>query len=78
MNFIKPPVSTIVEITPVDEETLTKAYAFLHELIEFMKNNHYDTIYGNRYDEEYDLCRLDNLIIVRDIIDDLRDIHKLE
>lgn len=78
MRFEKPPVSTTVIIAPSENKSLTEAYAFLHELIEFMKNNHYDTVYGNKYGEEYYLCKLDTLVTIRDGIDDLRDIHRLE
>ena len=78
MNFLKPPVSTIVEITPADEATLIEAHDFIVELISFMRNNNYDIVYGDDYDGEFDMCRLDDLVIVKDTLDNLRNIHRLE
>ena len=78
MNFIKPPVSTIVEITQEDYNILTEAHDFIIELISFMKDNNYDTIYCSDYDGEYDLGRLEDLITIKDNLYHLRYIHRLE
>jgi len=78
MNFLKPPVSTIVEITQEDYNLLVEAHDFIVTLINFMKDNNYDTIYCKDFDDEYDLGRLEDLIIVKDNLYHLRYIHRLE
>jgi len=78
MNFLKPPVSTIVEITKEDNDTLAKAYNLIGELISFMNNNNYYTIYCNDYDGEYDLGKLEDLMIIQNNLYNLRNIHRLE
>lgn len=78
MNFLKPPVSTIVEITQEDNNILAEAHDLISELISFMRDNNYDTIYCKDYDGEFDLGRLEDLIIVKDNLYNLRNIHRLE
>lgn len=78
MRFDKPPATTQVILTTEEREKLVDAAIILEDICDYMEENHYNGVYTRNGATDDFLCDLEELLIIANHVDELRNIAFLE